>query len=251
MQPVISTRADRPDLWARLDEHPDAWPEFIHHAETTNRLWHLMSDRHPDLQLVLYDEDSGDVLGRGQTIPVAWDGTVEGLPGGVDGALMQAEERGADGPVTTLCATVAVVDPRRHGQGLSGYIIRGMAEAAGKAGLDALIAPVRPTWKERYPLTPIERYAQWRREDGLLYDPWLRLHQRLGAHVLGIAEASMTVEGPVADWETWTGLVFPDEGDYVVTGALVPVAFEAGRGRYVEPNVWMLHESKSVDSRMA
>ena len=29
------------------------------------------------------------------------------------------------------------------------------------------MAPVRPTWKERYPLVPIERYAAWRRPDGL------------------------------------------------------------------------------------
>jgi hypothetical protein len=167
----------------------------------------------------------------------------------VDDALLRAEA--GEGPPTTLSAMVATVDPRRHGQGLSGHIINGMAEAAGKAGLDALIAPVRPTWKERYTLTPIERYTQWRRDDGLLYDPWLRLHERLGARILGIARASMTVEGTVAEWEEWTGLVFPDEGDYIVPGALVPVRVEAGRGSYVEPNVWMLHEAKSVDSRMA
>ena len=33
----------------------------------------------------------------------------------------------------------------------------------------------------------------------------------------------------------------PEEGDYVVPGALVPVRFEGGRGTYVEPNVWMRH----------
>jgi hypothetical protein len=242
VRPRISTRADRPDLWARLDELPDVWPEFIHHANTTNRLWHLLHERHPELQLVLYDEDTETVLGRGQTMPVVWDGTVAGLPGGVDDVLLRAEA--GDGPATTLSAMVATVDPRRQGEGLSGHIIRGMADAAGRAGLDALIAPVRPTWKQRYPLTPIERYVEWRRDDGLLYDPWLRLHERLGARILGIAEASMTVEGTVAEWEAWTGLVFPDSGDYVVEGALVPVTIdrEADRGLYVEPNVWMRHE---------
>jgi hypothetical protein len=29
-----------------------------------------------------------------------------------------------------------------------------------------------------------------------------------------------------------------------VPGALVPVRFEAGVGRYVEPNVWMRHEPR-------
>jgi hypothetical protein len=51
----------------------------------------------------------------------------------------------------------------------------------------------------------------------------------------------MRVEGGSADWEEWTGLAFPDDGDYVVPGALVPVRFEGGRGTYLEPNVWMRH----------
>ena len=38
---------------------------------------------------------------------------------------------------------------------------------------------MRPSWKERYPLVSIERYAGWRRADGLLFDPWMRVHERL------------------------------------------------------------------------
>ena len=41
--------------------------------------------------------------------------------------------------------------------------------------------------------------------------------------------------------EEWTGLQFPEDGDYVVPGALVPVRFENGSGIYVEPNVWLRH----------
>ena len=51
----------------------------------------------------------------------------------------------------------------------------------------------------------------------------------------------MGIEGSVDDWEAWTGLVFPEDGDYIVPGALVPVRFAGGRGVYVEPNVWMRH----------
>jgi len=36
-------------------------------------------------------------------------------------------------------------------------------------------------------------------------------------------------------------LQFPEDGDYVVPGALVPVSFAEGVGAYVEPNVWMRH----------
>lgn len=37
---------------------------------------------------------------------------------------------------------------------------------------------------------------------------------------------------------------FPESGEYIVEGALVPVEMdvERDRGTYVEPNVWMVHE---------
>jgi hypothetical protein len=118
-----------------------------------------------------------------------------------------------------------------------------MARAAGEHGLECLVAPVRPTWKERYPLTPLERYMRWERPDGLPFDPWIRLHHRLGAEILALAPRSLDVRGTVAAWEEWTGMAFPESGDYVVPGALVPVAVdrEHDEGRYVEPNVWMRH----------
>ena len=63
-------------------------------------------------------------------------------------------------------------------------IVQAMAVVAGEAGLAPLVAPIRPTWKDRYPLTAIARYATWKRPDGLPFDPWLRLHHRLGGSVL-------------------------------------------------------------------
>ena len=191
MLPAATTYAARPDLVERLHELSDPWPEFIHHANC-NRLWHVMRERYPQFQLILYDEESDRPLGRGQTMPVRWDGTVAGLPGGVDDAV----ESGAvlpDGEPNTLCAIVAVLDRSAQGQGLSGLVIDAMCAAAGAGGLGCLIAPVRPTLKERYPLTPIERYAQWRRDDGSAFDPWIRVHERIGGETLAIARASMTV----------------------------------------------------------
>lgn len=244
MRPAVATYADRPDLAARVGEIADPWPEFIHHANC-NRLWHVMRERFPQFQLVLYDVETERLLGRGQTIPVRWDGTVGGLPGGVDDAL----ERGAalaNGEADALCAIVAVLDTAAQRRGLSSSLIDGMRAAA--AGLRALIAPVRPTLKERYPLTPVERYARWRREDGTAFDPWIRVHERLGGEILAIANASMTVEGTVAEWESWTEMPFPESGEYVLPQALVPIEIdrELDRGRYVEPNVWMRHSPRGA-----
>ena len=242
MPAQIFTDSERPDLYDRLDELADPWPEFIHHDDLVNEWWPLLHERFPDFQLVLYDPEVDVILGRGCTIPVAWDGSKRSLSAGVVDILGEAFDEGAK--ANALCALVAVVDPSQQGRGLSGHIIEGMAAAAGRAGLECLIAPVRPTWKDRYPLIPIEDYMRWTREDGLPFDPWIRLHARLGAELLAVAERSLDISGSVAEWESWTDMSFPEDGDYVVPGALVPVRFEDGVGRYVEPNVWMRHEPR-------
>jgi hypothetical protein len=198
------------------------------------------NDRFRDFQFVLYEPDTDVVLGEGCSIPIRWDGRADTLPDGV-----RVLEAGfAESKPNVLCALFAVVDERYQGQQLSGLIVGGMAETARRNALECLIAPVRPTWKARYPLAPIERYMRWQRDDGLPFDPWIRLHARLGAELLAAAPASMDISGSVADWESWTGMSFPEDGEYVVPGALVPVRFEEGVGRYVEPNVWMRHESR-------
>jgi GNAT superfamily N-acetyltransferase len=237
MPPRIVTIAERPDLEARLGEIADPWPEFVHHDEVVNRHWPRLYEDFRELQLVLYEEETDTLLGKGCTIPLEWDGRAGNLPGGVVDAL-EARGRG-----NVLCALVAVVDPAHQGRGLSGLIIQGMAQTAAEHGLGCLLAPVRPTWKERYPLIPLERYMRWQRPDGLPFDPWIRLHQRLGGEILALAPRSLDIRGTVAAWEDWTGMAFPESGDYVVPGALVPVAIDRERdeGRYVEPNVWMRH----------
>jgi hypothetical protein len=131
VQPAATTYAARPDLVERLDELSDPWPEFIHHANC-NRLWHVMRERHPQFQLILYDEENDRPLGRGQTMPVRWDGTVEGLPGGVDDAV----EHGA---------ALAVLDRSVQGQGLSGLVIDAMRAAAAAGGLLAAGSSASPT----------------------------------------------------------------------------------------------------------
>ena len=238
---IVATYAERPDLAARVGEVEDVWAEFIHHA-SLNRHWPRLRQDFPDFQLVLYEDETDTVMGRGQTIPFRWEGTWSDLPDGVEGVFRRVFEQGGGEP-TTLSAVVAVVGPQFQGRGLSGLIIEGMRSVAARHGLDALVAPVRPTLKARYPLTPIERYLAWRREDGQLFDPWLRVHERLGAEILGICPGSLVVTGTVAEWEEWTGMAFPDTGAYVVETALVPVEIdrEADVGRYVEPNVWMRH----------
>jgi GNAT superfamily N-acetyltransferase len=247
----IVIHAERPDLHERWDEVVlPAWPEFMLHDPVCNAHWRFLFSRLPELQFYLYDDATDTVLGAANSIPVAWDGTLDGLPDGLDAVLLRGLEdldRGAR--PTALSALQAVVAPGFQGQGLSRVLIEAMRDIAIRHGLPDLIAPVRPNMKSRYPLTPIDRYVRWTREDGLPLDPWLRVHRRLGAELMRVAPRSMVIRGTVAEWEAWTGLRFPESDAYVVPGALVPVTIEreADEGHYVEPNVWMRHRLESTD----
>ena len=90
---------------------------------------------------------------------------------------------------------------------------------------------MRPTWKERYPLTPIESYVLWRREDGYHYDPWIRTHERLGAEILSPGAEVDDRRGTRERVGGVDELQFPEDGDYVVPGALVPVQSRAAAAR--------------------
>lgn len=242
----LVTHEDRPDLWARWNEAAEqVWPTFMLHDAVCNQYFGGLPRYFPECQIYLLDDQTDELIGVGNTIPVTWDGTNADLPGGVDDVLATyIGDRQTQSPPNTLCALQAAVLPGHQGTGLSRVIIGGMRTVAERLGFADLIAPVRPNMKSRYPLTPMDRYIQWVRGDGLPLDAWLRVHARLGASIERIAERSMLVEGTVAEWEAWMGMAFPDSGDYVIPDALTPITIDQARdiGRYIEPNVWMRHQ---------
>lgn len=246
-----TTYAQRPDL---LDEahrlNGSVWPEFIFHDAVADRLWDRLEGTFADYQTMWLDEHD-QVVAVGNTLPLVWDGAIDRLPIGWDDAFERAvDDYEAGRESTTLCAIQATVARSLQGQGLSRMVLRGMRQRAARAGLTALIAPVRPTLKSQYPLTPMARYARWTQPDGSPFDPWLRTHWRLGACIVKVADPSMLIEDSIAEWEAWTQMHFPESGQYIVPGALNPIDIdcEANRGRYIEPNVWMQHPVTAADA---
>lgn len=236
----IATVAERPDLVEPAWELTrDTLPEYNNHGDVLNRYWGRLTDERPHFQFHLLD-DGGEILARARSIPVRWNGNADDLPAGIDGAIARGFDEGG---ANVLCALLIAVPHALQSRGVSAAAAVEMRELARRHGLEALIAPVRPSWKERYPLAPIERYAAWRRADGLLFDPWMRVHERLGATVLRPEPRSLRITGTVAEWERWTAMSFPESGDYWFPRGLAPVAIdrEADRGAYWEPNVWMRH----------
>ena len=243
--PAVALASERPDLAAKADEATvGVWPEYNTHGAVTDLYWHRLHEDVPDYQFVLYDPSTEDILAQGHTVPIVWDGTVEALPAGFDGLLADAfalHDAGRRG--NALSAVAIEIVPAHQGRGLSRLMIEAMAALARRRGLERLIAPVRPTRKERYPLMPIERYASWIRDDGLPYDPWMRVHARLGARIVRPEPRSLAIRGSVSEWESWVGMPFPESGDYVFPHGLAPLSVdrEADVGSYWEPNVWMEH----------
>jgi GNAT superfamily N-acetyltransferase len=235
---TLHTAAERPDLTERADFANAVWPEYNLHGDVMNAHWGRLGREFADFQFVLADAGE-QVVAQGHMIPCRWDGTADGLPGGIDGVIATGALEGAD----TASALAALVRPDRQGQGLAPLVLQAMRELCRRHGLARLIAPVRPSRKERYPLVPIERYAAWTRADGLPFDPWMRVHARLGGQVLRPEPESLRITGSVAEWESWTGLELPESGVYVFPHGLAPLAVdrEDDLARYWEPNVWMVH----------
>jgi GNAT superfamily N-acetyltransferase len=240
----VLTWAERPELAERGPASDEVWPEYNRHGDVVEPWWTPLLEELPDYQFALYDDVADCVLAEAHTGPLAWNGDDAELPSGVDDALQRVVAgRRAGRPVDTLCALAAEVSSSARRRGLAAELLEGMRELAIRGRLRRLIAPVRPSWKERYPLAPIERYITWRRADGQLLDPWMRLHERVGARVATALPRSMRITGTVREWETWTGLAFPESGSYVFPQGLAPLAVdrEADVGTYWEPNVWMVH----------
>ena len=234
--------ADRPDLLERRYEEltRPTFPEYMNNNEPGELYWSRLYTDFPDFQVALVDRD--ELLAEAHALSLPWDGTLEDLPSGWDEGFVRGMT--SEQPHTALMALAISVSPAHQGRQLSSRMVRTFTDNAGDAGLDAgVIAPVRPTWKERYPLIPIERYVEWRRDDGSHFDPWIRVHERVGGTIIAPAPESMTIRAPVSDWEEWTGMRFPDDGEYVFPGGLATLVVTDGTGTHIEPNVWMLHRA--------
>jgi hypothetical protein len=89
----------------------------------------------------------------------------------------------------------------------------------------------------------IEEYAALTRDDGLPFDPWLRVHVRAGGTIVGVAARAMAIAGSLEEWREWTGLPFDASGPVVVPEALVPVLCDVSQDHaaYIEPCIWVHH----------
>ena len=245
MECKVFSLAERPGLLGAVRDMPDSWAEFTTQDPVGNAYYPQIPVEFPEYVLCAQDE-RGEVVAHAYSVPFVLHAEGRGeLPArGWDQVLVWAfADRRRGARPDTVSAVSIVVAPHAQGLGLSGRMLAAMRENARAKGFTEVVAPVRPNAKHLEPHTPIEEYAHRVREDGLPYDPWLRVHVRAGASIERVAPASMTVSASLAEWRRWTGLPFDTRGDIEVPGALVPVRCEPERDHavYVEPNVWLRH----------
>ena len=102
---------------------------------------------------------------------------------------------------------------------------------------------MRPTLKSLYPLIPIERYMEWRREDGGAFRPLApaaRARRREDRRALAGVDDDRGAG--LATGRSGRASRCPEDGDYLIPGGLAPVEVRDGVGRHIEPNVWVVHE---------
>jgi len=221
----------------------EGFPKFITADLAVKEYIARVREYFPHLDVMLVDESDTPVA-TGWGVPISWLGDVADLPSSFADVLRRAIEvhdSGVEANTFVICG--AVVDPGRKGTGTAGELIGALIRLGQAQGMTHVLAPVRPTRKHLYPLFTIEDYASWVRDDGLPFDPWLRLHARMGARVISLAREAQTMTGAVQEWEEWTGISLPVSGSYVIPQGMnvLSIDRDTNLGTYVEDNIWVQH----------
>lgn len=244
MELRFSTLKDRPELLEDLLDMENTWLEFIRNDPIGALYYNPQVLRQLDDYTLLALDRHDEIVAKAHSIPFQMPSA--GLPtDGWDGVI----RRGLHSLLTksrpdAVSALEISVRSDLQGKGISAQVLAALRTNARRLGFSQLLAPVRPTGRKD-PDESMQAYALRVRGDGLPLDPWLRVHVRAGGTIETIAQRSMVVIGTVTEWRAWTNLPFETTGPVFVPGALAPVHCDAERGiaTYVEPNIWIRHET--------
>ncbi len=227
---------------ALLNLIESTWSRMILSSPVLKNYWKKLYDYFPQYQLFLKEDDA--IIAYASTIPFYWDQPLDELPEeGWDWLLAEGIKHYEAGVSPNYLGGLLIgVDRAHRGKSLSRLMIQQAKEQVVTANFKNLIIPIRPTLKDQHPAIPMKEYINWKK-DGQIFDPWIRRHVNSGAAIIKVCEASMRIEAPIQDWESWTGKEIREAGEYSVEGALSLVKFspQENLGRYEEPNVWIYY----------
>ncbi|WEG14394.1 hypothetical protein PU629_08570 [Pullulanibacillus sp. KACC 23026] len=242
---IIKSLAEDAQLREAIhDLHQVGWETFMRRDKIGNRYWDFLLQHFSQHQIVVTNEETGEPMATGNSLLLHWDGTLEDLPEGWDDAILRSYEAIQKGHVlNTICALAVVINPKFRRLGLSERVLSEMKKKAEVHGVERFIVPVRPSKKAQHPYVSMEDYIHWKTEKGEPYDPWLKVHCKIGGKILTICHQSMYIDGTIEEWEQWTNLKLTQQTECLIPTGLVPLKIEHEHdyAYYVEPNVWVEH----------
>ena len=204
-----------------------------------NALLRGVRDEHPELQFFAWDDELEQVLAEGDAVPTAWDGDPETLPDrAASTPCSKRRSRRRSGAERPLRLADRRSLRTTQGRGLSRRMIERMAALGRARGFDTLIAPVRPSWKHRYPL--VGRSSDTSAGGGLTARTSIPGSERTSgsaASILKVAPRSMVIPRHRRRVGGVGAHAVPGDGDVRRARAPVPVDVDAmpiGRLRRAE-----------------
>lgn len=226
-------RADEED--ASWEVERQVWAPFNWQADGS-----IGVDYDPNLHLVA--SDGSGLVATIDAQGMDWDGDSSTLPAGGWTALVMRARDGFESQPDWAFAVGASILPGQQSRGLAGRMLGELRDLALSLGYKGLVAPVRPTGRSRMPHLDIHEYRDVRLPDGRHIDPWVRVHEGVGGRIIGCCEDSAVFGGTRAQWEEWSGMRLPDDGDILVDGAQGWLELISGYGVLREDSLWLLHD---------
>lgn len=196
-----------------------------------------------ELHLVAVENDR--LIGTIDGCPLRWNEDPAGLPAGGWSEMVLAADllhRPLDPAEFWVGAIGTSIHPEATSRGLSRLLLQALRDQGARLGFRGLLAPVRPILKARMPWLSIDEYAEVRLPDGRHFDPWVRTHERLGARIVASCPVSAQFHGSREQWESWSGMRLPDDGQVIVPEAIAPLQLRGGQGTLQEPSLWLEHK---------
>lgn len=228
------------------EEEKESWELEDKVWGTFNQAGEVWADYIKEMHLVAIDSETSEMLGTIDGTPFDWDGVPASLPNGGWADVVRQAIGFGDNPEKKAEAQWAAaigtsIEPAHQGRGLAQKLLEALKKEVLAQGYKGLVAPVRPTERWRMPSISIEEYADTRLEDGRHFDPWVRIHEKIGGEIIGICPASAVFKASHKQWEEWAGMRLPKTGDVLVPGAINFLRLENQRGILKEDSIWIKH----------
>ena len=236
---------ERPDLKKQMQVlELEAYPAFFEGQSSYYKAMERLGEAASDLKLAAIG-NNGQLLAGAEAVALTWNGIDEDLPEGYDAALQRAitvHESGIQ--ADTICLVNLMVSEAARGRRLTVKLMQAFWNTEAGFKPRALIGNIRGALKHEHPTTPMSDYIAWTNDDGKPYDPWIRSFLDAGARLGPVVNETLTITSTLENWSKWTGVEFPENGDYIIPMGSAPlkVNCERDEGIYVEPGVWIIME---------